>query len=70
MSPYDHACHALDVEHAAGTAARGYVEALCGHTMPGADLEIAEAPRGALCVPCAVAAAERLPDPGRFGRFT
>lgn len=70
VSPYDGACHALDPEHAALVPSLGYAEALCEHTMPGAGLKITDAPSGRLCVPCAVAAAEQLPDPGRFGRFT
>lgn len=69
-SPHDAYCHALDPEQADGAADRGYAEARCTHTMPGAGLTITDVPCGVLCLPCATVVASELPDPGRLGRST
>lgn len=63
-SPHDGACHALDVTRAVEALARGWVDALCTHTMPAAALVITDAPSGLLCGPCAARAADGLPGPG------
>lgn len=67
LSPHDSACHALEREQADQAEARGYAEAICGHTMPGAGLSITDAPSGPLCFPCAAGVASDLDDPGPGG---
>lgn len=66
VSPLDGRCHAFTVATAQRAEMHGYAEALCSHTL--ADrLVAANAPSGALCMPCAALVSSELPDPGRFG---
>lgn len=66
VSPHDGRCHAFPVEQATGKAERGYADGLCGHMVPG-RLMVADAPSGAICMPCASLVASALPDPGSGG---
>lgn len=67
-SPHDGRCHALEIREAEDAASKGWADAQCGLTLPGAGLAAAEEPHGALCMACVVQVASELPDPGRFGQ--
>ncbi len=64
---HDGRLHAVDRRNAELTSARGYAEALCGHTIAADGLAFEDAPSGALCMPCVIGVASDLPDPGRMG---
>lgn len=49
---HDGRLHAVDCRDAELTSARGYAEALCGHTIAADGLVFEDAPSGALCMPC------------------
>lgn len=66
-SPHDGRVHALASTEADVAASRGWAEAMCGLTLPGASRAVVDDPYGPLCMPCVVAVTSDLPDPGPGG---
>ncbi|MGH4020005.1 MAG: hypothetical protein ACRDT0_12380 [Pseudonocardiaceae bacterium] len=64
-SRHDERCHAVRAADGEVAVSRGWADALCGLTLPGAGLSLASMPEGLLCTPCVMEAAD---DPPRGRR--